>query len=198
MGVYIDMEVNNTEIPHVLIVRPDVFSDERGQFLEIYNQNYHELEGMKKGFVQDNISFSTGGVLRGLHLQHPMGQGKLVSVLEGAVLDVAVDVRIGSPSFGRHVAIQLDSISRRQLWIPRGFAHGFLVLSERACVLYKCDASYSRACEMSVRWNDPSLGISWPVADPILSQKDASAPLLRDLAHRLPHYDEAATLCEFS
>src|SRR5690606_32677398 len=142
-------------------------------------------------FVQDNWSRSARGVLRGLHLQHPNPQGKLVSVLRGEALDVAVDVRAGSPSFGRHVAVRLSGDSPRQLFVPRGFAHGFLALSDTVDLLYKCDGYYSPADEIVVRWDDPDLAIAWPVTDPVLSARDAAAPRLAALAARLPRYGEA-------
>jgi dTDP-4-dehydrorhamnose 3,5-epimerase len=183
------MKVQQTALPGVLIIEPEIFSDRRGAFFEFYNQKYNALLGIEGAFVQDNVSHSKRNVLRGLHLQHPNGQGKLLSVIAGAVLDVAVDVRAGSPTFARHVAVELDSVARRQLWIPRGFAHGFLVLSENAGLFYKCDAPYSRADEMSIRWNDPAIGIEWPAANPILSAKDAAAPLLSELSGRLPPFN---------
>ncbi|MFZ1108315.1 MAG: dTDP-4-dehydrorhamnose 3,5-epimerase [Rhodomicrobium sp.] len=182
------MEEQQTALPGVIIIEPNILSDNRGLFYESYNPNYHRIQGLENPFVQDNVSHSKQNVLRGLHLQHPNGQGKLVSVIRGAVLDIAVDVRLGSPTFGRHVAVELDEFSRRQLWIPRGFAHGFLVLSKNADFLYKCDAPYSRADEISIRWNDPQLGIAWPIPDPTLSAKDAAAPLLAELGDRLPRF----------
>jgi len=183
------MKVQQTALPGVLIIEPEIFSDQRGAFFECYSPEYKELLGIEGEFVQDNVSHSKRNVLRGLHLQHPNGQGKLLSVIDGAVLDVAVDVRAGSPTFARHVAVELDSITRRQLWIPKGFAHGFLVLSESVYFFYKCDAPYSRADEMSIRWNDPAIGIEWPAANPILSAKDAAAPLLNELGGRLPPFN---------
>ncbi len=126
--------------------------------------------------------------MRGLHLQNPNSQGKLVMVLSGAVLDVAVDVRVGSPTFAHHVSIILDDRAHRQLWVPRGFAHGFLVLSDEAIFLYKCDALYDRGSEIGIRWDDPEISIDWGVKSPLLSEKDAAAPLLRDLTDRLPRY----------
>jgi dTDP-4-dehydrorhamnose 3,5-epimerase len=183
------MKVQQTALPGVLIIEPEIFSDQRGAFFECYSQKYNALLNIERSFVQDNVSHSKRDVLRGLHLQHPNGQGKLVSVIAGAVLDVAVDVRAGSPTFARYVAVELNSVTRRQLWIPRGFAHGFLVLSESADFFYKCDAPYSRADEMSIRWNDPGIGIEWPAVSPILSAKDAAAPFLGDLVGRLPRFN---------
>jgi dTDP-4-dehydrorhamnose 3,5-epimerase len=135
------------------------------------------------------MSRSGRGVLRGLHLQNPASQGKLVSVLRGRVLDVAVDVRVGSPNFGRHVALELSEENRRQLWVPRGFAHGFLVLSETADFFYKCDALYSPKDEITIRWDDPAIGIKWGIDNPALSPKDAVAPLLAELEN-LPVYGQ--------
>lgn len=181
------MNVVSTDLPEVLIIEPKLFGDQRGFFLETYQFERYAQSGVERPFVQDNLSRSRYGVLRGLHLQNPYTQGKLVSVLKGRVLDVAVDVRVGSPNFGRHVAVELNEDNRRQLWVPRGFAHGFVVLSETADFFYKCDALYSPKDEISVRWNDPAIGIDWGVADPQLSPKDADAPLLADVKN-LPRY----------
>jgi len=183
------MNVITTALPEVLIVEPKLFGDPRGFFLETYQYARYREHGIARPFVQDNMSRSAYGVLRGLHLQNPMTQGKLVSAMRGRVLDVAVDVRIGSPNFGRHVAVELSEDNRRQLWVPRGFAHGFVVLSESADFVYKCDESYSPKDEVSVRWNDPTIGIDWGVDNPSLSDKDAAAPLLAD-AKNLPIYGQ--------
>lgn len=183
------MNVIKTDLPEVLIIEPKLFGDQRGFFLETYQFERYAQSGVAQPFVQDNLSRSRHGVLRGLHLQNPGTQGKLVSALRGRVLDVAVDVRIGSPNFGRHVAVELSEDNRRQLWVPRGFAHGFAVLSETADFFYKCDALYSPKDEISVRWNDPAIGIDWGLADPSLSPKDADAPLLADVKN-LPRYGE--------
>ncbi|MGJ4952590.1 dTDP-4-dehydrorhamnose 3,5-epimerase [Bradyrhizobium sp. HKCCYLS20291] len=181
------MNVIATALPEVLIVEPDRFGDARGFFLELFQATRYAAAGISGPFVQDNMSRSAHGVLRGLHLQLPNTQGKLVSALRGRILDVAVDVRRGSPHFGRHVAVELSEDDRRQLWVPRGFAHGFAVLSESADVMYKCDAFYSPADEITIRWNDPALAIDWRVTAPTLSPRDAAAPLLADAA-RLPDY----------
>ena len=162
------MNVLTTHLPEVLIVEPKLFGDQRGFFLESYQFERYAQNGMTRPFVQDNLSRSRFGVLRGLHLQNPVTQGKLVTVLRGRVLDVAVDVRVGSPNFGRHVAVELSEDNRRQLWVPRGFAHGFAVLSETADFFYKCDELYSPKDEISVRWNDPAIGIDWGAAEPSL------------------------------
>jgi dTDP-4-dehydrorhamnose 3,5-epimerase len=183
------MNVIKTDLPEVLIFEPKLFGDQRGFFLETYQFERYAQSGVAQPFVQDNLSRSRHGVLRGLHLQNPGAQGKLVTALRGRVLDVAVDVRVGSPNFGRHVAVELNEENRRQLWVPRGFAHGFAVLSETADFFYKCDALYSPKDEISVRWNDPAIGIDWGLADPSLSPKDADAPLLADVKN-LPRYGE--------
>ncbi|MGY8667461.1 dTDP-4-dehydrorhamnose 3,5-epimerase [Bradyrhizobium sp. UFLA05-109] len=183
------MHVIATELPEVLIVEPKLFGDQRGFFLETYQASRYAESGIVRPFVQDNLSRSSYGVLRGLHLQNPMTQGKLVTVLRGRVLDVAVDVRVGSPTFGRHVAVELNDENRRQLWVPRGFAHGFAVLSETVDFFYKCDNGYSPKDEISVRWDDPAIGIDWKISNPSLSAKDAAAPLLADVEN-LPLYGQ--------
>jgi dTDP-4-dehydrorhamnose 3,5-epimerase len=183
------MNIIVADIPNVLVFEPDVHGDERGLFLETYQFRRYADAGLRRPFVQDNVSRSAHGVLRGLHLQHPNSQGKLVTVLRGRVLDVAVDVRVGSPYFGRHVAVELTEQNRRQLWIPRGFAHGFVVLSDTADFFYKCDGYYSRKDECSIRWNDPEIGIHWGLENTILSAKDAEAPLLSE-ARDLPIYGQ--------
>ncbi len=181
------MNVIPTQIPDVLIIEPKVFGDQRGFFCETYQDHRYASQGISGPFVQDNLSRSAGGVLRGLHFQNPKSQGKLVTALRGRVLDVAVDIRSGSPTFGRHVAVELNDENRRQMWVPRGFAHGFLVLSESADFFYKCDEYYSPSDELAVRWNDPAIGINWGIAAPTLSARDAVAPPLADL-RMLPSY----------
>ncbi len=183
------MNVVSTAIPGVLIIEPKIFGDLRGFFFETFRADRYAASGITGPFVQDNLSRSAYGVLRGLHLQNPRAQGKLVTVMRGRVLDVAVDVRRGSPTFGQHVAVELSEENRRQFWIPRGFAHGFAVLSESADFFYKCDEVYSPADEITVRWNDPAIGIEWGVATPSLSARDAAAPLLADVA-ALPIYGQ--------
>jgi dTDP-4-dehydrorhamnose 3,5-epimerase len=183
------MNVIATELPEVLIVEPKLFGDQRGFFLETYQFQRYVEAGIHRPFVQDNMSRSARGVLRGLHLQNPFTQGKLVSAMRGRVLDVAVDVRVGSPNFGRHVAVELSEENRRQLWVPRGFAHGFVVLSETADFFYKCDDLYSPKDEVSIRWDDPAIGIKWGIDDPSLSAKDAAAPLLAEVKN-LPIYGQ--------
>ena len=181
--------VHRTDIPEVLIIEPTLFGDRRGFFLETYQFSRYAEHGISRPFVQDNLSRSSYGVLRGLHLQNPSPQGKLVSVMRGRVLDVAVDVRVGSPTFGRHVAVELNENNRRQVWIPRGFAHGFAVLSESADFFYKCDDLYSPKDELIVRWDDPAIGINWGVTNPSLSARDAAAPRLADVKG-LPVYGQ--------
>jgi dTDP-4-dehydrorhamnose 3,5-epimerase len=184
------MNVIQTAVAGVLIVEPDLRGDARGFFIELFQSERYRACGIGEPFVQDNLSRSSKGVLRGLHLQHPRAQGKLVTVLRGAVLDIAVDVRVGSPTFGRHVAVELDDESRRQLWIPRGLAHGFVVLSETADFFYKCDAPYSPADEMVLQWNDPQLAIDWRCAAPTVSERDRQGRTLAQLEGRLPRYGQ--------
>ena len=183
------MNVIETDIPEVLIIEPKIFGDQRGFFVETYQLRRYAEFGISRPFVQDNMSRSSYGVLRGLHLQNPSPQGKLVSVVRGRVLDVAVDVRIGSPNFRRYVALELSEDNHRQLWVPRGFAHGFVVLSETADFFYKCDDLYSPKDEIVVRWDDPAIGINWGVTNPTLSARDAAAPRLADVKN-LPVYGQ--------
>jgi dTDP-4-dehydrorhamnose 3,5-epimerase len=181
------MKVVPTELPEVLLVEPVVHGDSRGFFYELFQSGRYAAAGIAPAFVQDNLSRSVKGTLRGLHFQEPRAQGKLVQVLRGAVFDVAVDVRRGSPRFGRWVGIELSEAGARQLWIPPGFAHGFCVLSESADFFYKCTETYSPETERTVLWNDPAIGIRWPVGEPILSGKDRIASTLAD-APVLPRY----------
>jgi dTDP-4-dehydrorhamnose 3,5-epimerase len=184
------MKVTPMSLPEVLLVEPERFGDARGYFLETWRQERYQAAGIRLPFVQDNLSRSAQGILRGLHLQHPNGQGKLVYVLEGEVFDVAVDVRVGSPTFGKWTGAQLSSADHRQLWIPPGFAHGFCVTSQAALFAYKCTAPYAAADEVGVLWNDPALGIPWPIAEPRLSSKDAALPRLAAIEPaRLPRYE---------
>ena len=183
----------HADLPGLTIFRPRVLADARGDFRELYRVERYRAAGLDAAFVQDNLSRSRRGVLRGLHLQYPDPQGKLVTVVDGAVRDVAVDVRRGSPTFGRWAAIELTAENALQLWIPPGFAHGFVVLSETASLAYKCTAAYSADDELAVRWDDPALGIDWRVAAPVLSAKDAAAPTLAEIApERLPPYEPRA------
>jgi dTDP-4-dehydrorhamnose 3,5-epimerase len=176
------MNVVKTEIPDVLIIEPRVFGDNRGFFYESFNQREFNLAtGFNGSFVQDNHSLSAKGVLRGLHYQRFQPQGKLVRVVRGSVFDVAVDIRKSSSTFGRWVGVELSESNHRQLWVPAGFAHGFLVLSESAEFLYKTTDYYAPEFEMSIAWNDPSIGIDWPVTgNPIISNKDALGRSLFD------------------
>jgi dTDP-4-dehydrorhamnose 3,5-epimerase len=177
-------------LPEVLLVEPKVHEDARGLFQEIHQQARYAEAGIDAVFVQDNRSVSTRGVLRGMHFQHPRPQGKLVMAMSGVILDVAVDIRVGSPTFGRWCAYRLVAKQGRQVWIPPGFAHGFLVLSESADVLYKCTDLYDASCDQTLLWSDPALGIEWPLSDPVVSEKDRGAPTLQELrgSRSLPTY----------
>ena len=178
-----------TSLPEVVLIEPDVFQDARGFFLETWHQRKYAEGGIHGPFVQDNHSHSGRGTLRGLHAQLRRPQGKLVRAVEGEMFDVAVDIRRGSPRFGRWVGVCLSGENFRQLWIPPGFAHGFCVTSERVHVEYKCTDFYDRDDELTVAWNDPQVAIEWPLSSPVLSPKDAGAPTLSELAalaDRLP------------
>jgi dTDP-4-dehydrorhamnose 3,5-epimerase len=181
------VKVTETELPGVLLLEPKRFGDDRGFFMEMFHEKRYAELGISGPFVQDNFSRSAKGILRGLHYQEPQAQGKLVQVLAGAVYDVAVDIRRGSPTFGKWVGVELSSDNRRQLWVPAGFAHGFCVLSESADFHYKCTDFYSPTTERGIIWSDPDLGITWPVKSPLLSPKDTDAPRLKD-AKILPVY----------
>jgi dTDP-4-dehydrorhamnose 3,5-epimerase len=186
------MKVIETEIPGVLILEPRVFGDARGWFMESWqSQRYADL-GIPGSMVQDNQAYSGQGILRGLHCQWPHPQGKLVQVLRGEVFDVAVDIRRGSPWFGRWVGVTLSGENRLQFWVPPGFAHGYLVTGQDALFTYKCTDIYHPETEFALRWDDPDIGISWPLdGEPMLSDKDQHAAWLRDIpADRLPHYQE--------
>jgi dTDP-4-dehydrorhamnose 3,5-epimerase len=175
------MNIIRCDIEGLLIFEPQVFGDPRGYFMELYNQSRYDAAGLKARFVQDNISVSRQGILRGMHFQTPNAQGKLVSVLQGSVFDVAVDLRSSSSTFGKWHATELSSENRRQFYIPPGFGHGFQVLSEMAMFHYKCTEFYTPQSEMTLRWDDPQVGIRWPLANPVLSQKDSRGLLLRDI-----------------
>jgi dTDP-4-dehydrorhamnose 3,5-epimerase len=178
-----------TEIPGVIILEPKVFGDVRGFFMETFSAKRYHDAGIAGAFVQDNVSFSQRGVLRGLHFQNPNGQGKLVEALVGEVFDVAVDIRIGSPTFGKWVGAVLSADNHRQFFVPAGFAHGFCVLSETALFHYKCTDYYTPASEGGLLWNDPDIGIKWPISSPQLSAKDAVYGRLKDFPkERLPVY----------
>jgi len=183
------MKVIETALPGVLILEPKVFGDERGFFMETWQKQRYREAGIAADLVQDNLSFSRAGVLRGLHFQNPNAQGKLVQVLQGEVFDVAVDIRRGSPNFGQWTGVRLSSENKRQFYVPPDFAHGFCVLSETALFSYKCTDYYNPDAEVAIRWDDPAIGIQWPVTSPSLSAKDQDALTLNELPEeRLPAY----------
>ena len=175
------MKVSEASLGGVLIIEPDVFGDTRGFFMETFHKKRYRELGIEVTFVQDNISYSVRGTLRGLHFQRPHAQAKLVQVLRGEVFDVAVDIRLGSPTFGQWTAARLSDKNRQQLFVPEGFAHGFCVLSETALVMYKCSDFYAPDSELGIFWGDPDLGIDWPVQHPLLSEKDSRYPRLKGL-----------------
>jgi dTDP-4-dehydrorhamnose 3,5-epimerase len=177
-----------TPLPGVLVIEPKVFGDDRGFFMETWQAERYADAGLPP-FVQDNLSFSARGVLRGLHYQEPGPQGKLVQVLQGEVFDVAVDIRHGSPTFGTWHGVTLSAANKRQFWVPAGFAHGFVVTSETALFAYKVSAPYRPEYDHSLRWDDPDIGIAWPVTEPTLSAKDQAAPPLAEVPeNELPRY----------
>ncbi len=183
------MKIIQTNLAGCVVIEPAVHGDARGFFYESFNRQRFVEAGYDLNFVQTNVSRSAQGVLRGLHYQWPNPQGKLVSVLEGEVYDVAVDIRVGSPTYGRWAAAILSAENKRHFWVPEGFAHGFAVLSENATFVYQCTALYDRACDASIRWNDAALAIDWPIAEPSLSDKDQRAPYLADVAReKLPTF----------
>ncbi len=175
------MKIQATSIPEVFIIEPGVFEDARGLFMETYHRERYAGAGVGVDFVQDNLSVSYRGTVRGLHFQNPKGQAKLVQVLDGEVFDVAVDLRRGSPSFGRWTGVILSGANRRQLFIPDGFAHGFCVTSEKALFHYKCSDFYEPSAEHGILWKDPEIGIRWPADEPVLSAKDAAYGVIADL-----------------
>jgi dTDP-4-dehydrorhamnose 3,5-epimerase len=184
------MNVVQTDLTGVLIVQPDVFHDARGCFMESFNKKKYHESGVCGQFVQDNHSYSRKGTLRGLHYQHPHDQAKLVYVVRGSIFDVAVDIRFGSPHFGRWTATILSEENKRQIYIPEGFAHGFCVVSENADVIYKCTDFYSPQDEGGINWADAFLAIDWPVKEPLLSDKDGRYPCLTGIpVERLPVYE---------
>ena len=185
------MRVAETALPGVLRLEPRLFDDARGRFYESWNRARYRDAGLDIDFVQDNVSVSRRGVLRGLHFQQPQPQGKLVSVLAGEVWDVVVDVRAHSPTFGRWAGFTLSAEGAHQLWVPRGYAHGFVVTSESAVVAYKCDAPYAPGSEHTLLWNDPAVGIAWPIDAPALSEKDRAGRALAAFApEELPPFAE--------
>jgi len=177
-----------TDLPEVVVIEPDVHVDGRGFFLETYHADRYRRHGIDGPFVQDNHSRSVGGTLRGLHLQVRHAQGKLIRVIEGEVFDVAVDVRRGSPTFGRWVGVTLTAENFRQCYVPRGFAHGFCVVSPIAQVEYKCTDTYDPVSELGIAWDDPALAIQWPVREPLLSDRDKAHPTLAEIHDRLPDW----------
>jgi dTDP-4-dehydrorhamnose 3,5-epimerase len=186
------LKIIETPLSGVLAIEPRVFSDDRGWFCETYHLERFREHGIASTFVQDNHSSSKRGVVRGLHFQEPNPQGKLVRCVRGAVFDVAVDIRVGSPTFGKWYGLELTEANHHMLWIPEGFAHGFAALSETADVVYKCTSVWEQANDRSLLWNDPDIAIQWPIptAEAILSPKDAAAPHLI-AAPVLPRYDAA-------
>lgn len=175
------MIVRQGPLAGLLIIEPKVFGDHRGFFLETYSRALYAEAGIAAELVQDNLSFSGRGVLRGLHFQNPEAQGKLVSVLQGEVFDVAVDIRRSSPTFGKWHGVTLSAENKRQFWIPPGFAHGFCVVSKTALFAYKCSAYYAPHHEHTIRWDDPEIGIAWPIKNPALSDKDKAGVLLAEM-----------------
>ena len=185
------MNFRPTPLDGVVIIEPDVFGDGRGFFMESWRSGKYAEAGIPAAMVQSNFSRSVQGVLRGLHFQHPRSQGKLVSVLEGSIFDVAVDVRRGSPGFGQWTGIELNEESRRQLYVPEGFAHGFCVTSDSALVHYLCTTEYAPEHDAVVAWNDPDIGVQWPIEPTSLSARDGSAPSLKEIPlDRLPEFKE--------
>jgi dTDP-4-dehydrorhamnose 3,5-epimerase len=174
------MRIRDLSLKGLKLIEPDLFFDRRGVFFETYRISSYQDEGVECAFVQDNVSISKKNTVRGMHFQAHPGQDKLVTVLQGEIWDVAVDIRLNSETFGCYEAVVLDDKKMRQFFIPKGFAHGFCVLSEKACVLYKCSAVFSPETEKGFRWDDPDLGIPWPVPDPILSKRDLSAPFFKE------------------
>jgi dTDP-4-dehydrorhamnose 3,5-epimerase len=181
------LNISETTLPGVLLIEPKVFGDDRGFFMETYRADILREAGITDAFVQDNHSRSARGVLRGLHYQEPNAQGKLVRCTRGAIFDVAVDIRCGSPSYGRWFGLELSDANKLMLWIPPGFAHGFCALEDDTDLVYKCTSLYDAASDRSILWSDPAIGIEWPIAEPVLSAKDANAPRLAE-AVTLPLY----------
>lgn len=181
------MRVAPSTLPGVLVIEPDVYQDNRGFFLETYHAERYREVGITGPFVQDNHSRSAGGTLRGLHLQLRRPQGKLIRVIEGEIFDVAVDVRRGSPHFGRWVGVNLSAQNFKQCFVPPGFAHGFCVLTPIAQVEYKCTDLYDPGGELGIAWNDPAIGIAWPISEPTLSARDSSHPPLDAIRSQLPN-----------
>jgi len=185
------MDAFDTDLPGVRVFEPDVYTDHRGAFMEVWNARTYRRHGLAATFVQDNLSRSKEGVLRGLHFQNPRPQGKLISVVQGAVYDVVVDVRAGADTFGAWHGTALSAENARQLYVPEGYAHGFVVTSGPALFHYKCTDFYHPEADQTVRWDDPQIGIDWPVRDPLLSEKDAKAPCLAEMDRESLRFDDA-------
>ena len=187
------MKIISTSIPEILVIEPVVFEDERGFFMETYHQKKYAEMGIEPVFVQDNLSHSLQGTLRGLHYQLKRPQAKLIQASKGAIFDVAVDIRSGSPNFGQWTAVLLSEENKRQMFVPAGFAHGFCVLSEAADVIYKCTDFYAPKDEGGILWSDSTIAIDWPVSGPLLSEKDKQLPCLADIPPEfLPKYEKAS------
>ena len=185
------MKVEKTKFPGLFVLKPQAFGDVRGYFMELYHSEKYANAGIRATFVQDNISVSRQGCLRGLHYQFPNSQGKLIWAVQGSVFDVVVDIRRGSPTFGQWFGTEISSDNRKQLWVPPGFAHGFCVMSETVAFMYKCTDFYSPQSEYTILWNEPSLNIKWPLLSPVLSEKDKNGHLLRDIdPEKLPEYSD--------
>jgi dTDP-4-dehydrorhamnose 3,5-epimerase len=183
------MKVHKTELDGVLIIEPDVFADKRGYLMESYQRKRYADAGLKADFVQDNLSFSKKGTLRGLHYQYPKAQAKLVQVIQGEVFDVVVDIRRGSPTFGRWINEYLSDKNKRQIFVPEGFAHGFCVLSNTSIFHYKCSDFYAPKYERGIIWSDPAIGIKWPITEVLLSDKDRKYRCLKDIPNdHMPEY----------
>jgi dTDP-4-dehydrorhamnose 3,5-epimerase len=183
------MRFISTSLPGVILIEPDVFKDDRGFFMETFHKKRYAESGIDRAFVQDNLSHSRQGTLRGLHYQLKNGQGKLIYAVTGEIFDVALDIRHGSPTFGKWAGIRLSDNNKKQLYIPEGFAHGFCVLSETADVIYKCTDLYTPGDEYGVFWADPEIGIDWPIKSPVLSDKDSKNEYLEKIpANHLPVY----------
>ncbi len=183
------MEILKTSLAGVLIIQQDIFKDKRGFFMETYHRKKYTEEGLDQSFVQDNLSYSIKGTLRGLHYQYPNMQSKLVQAVKGKIYDVVVDIRQGSPTFGQWTGVHLSDENKRQFFVPEGFAHGFCVLSDTAFVVYKCSDFYAPESEKGLLWSDPDIGIDWPVKEPLLSPKDIQYPCLKDIPSEcLPEY----------
>ncbi len=186
------MKVISTSLKEVLLIEPFVFEDKRGFFMETYQKETYRELGIDSNFVQDNLSYSVRGTLRGLHYQLPHAQAKLVQVIKGEIFDVTVDIRSGSPTLGKWAGVHLSDKNRRQLYIPEGFAHGFCVLSETAIFTYKCSDFYSPDSERGILWSDPDIGVDWPVENPVLSEKDRNYDYLKDVPPEyLPTYEKS-------